>query len=65
MKLKKGKLLITLITSGILTGIGGGIIYIYFSASERPRTPELLILGIVIFAIAVVFSIIFFRSDSY
>ncbi len=65
MKLKKGKLLITLITSGILVGIGAGMLYIYFFLLKPPRTPEVLVLGIVLFAIGVVLTIISFRPDPY
>lgn len=65
MKVKKGMLWMMLIGSGILTGISASIIYTYFSASERLRTPEDLVLGIVIFAIAAILAIISFLSDSY
>ena len=65
MKVKQRKLLIMLIVSGILVGIGSGIIYTHFSASKQPVTPEILVLGIVISAIGVVLGIVCFRSDSY
>ena len=63
MKLKKAKLLIMLIGSGVLIGISAGIIYTYFFMSKPPGTLEVLVLGIVIFAIGVVLTIISFRSD--
>jgi len=65
MKAKQRKLLIMLIVSGMLVGIGAGIIYTHFSASKQPVTLEVLVLGIVISAIGVVFAIISFRSDAY
>ena len=63
MKLKKGKLLIMLIVSGMLVGIGAGIIYIYFFLPKPPGTPEVLVLGIIIFAIGTVLTISSFRSN--
>ena len=65
MKVKKRMMVIMLIVSGILIGIGSGIIYTHFSASKQPETPELLVLGIVIFAIAAILAIISFLSDSF
>lgn len=65
MKVKKRTLLMMLIGSGILVGISAGIIYTYFSTSKQPVILELLVLGIVIFAIGVVLTVISFLSDSY
>ncbi len=65
MKLKQKTLLIMLIGSGILIGIGSGIIYTYFSTPKQPVTPEILVLGIAILAIAIVLGIITFRSNPY
>jgi len=65
MKVKQRTLLIMLITSAILVGIGAGILYIYFFMPKPPGTPEVLVLGIVISAIGVVFAIISFRSDTW
>jgi len=65
VKLKKRTMVIALIVNGILVGIGAKIIYTYFSVSEHLRTPEILVLGIVVSAIGIVFAIISFRSDSY
>lgn len=65
MKVKKGMLWMMLIGSAILVSISANIIYTYFSVSKHLRTPEDLILGIVISAIAVVLAIISFLSDSF
>lgn len=64
MKVKKGILWMMLIGSGMLTGISTAIIYTYFSMSKHLRTPEVLVLGMVIFAIAVILAIISFLSDT-
>ena len=65
MKVKKGMLWMMLIAGGILVGISANIIYTYFSVSKHLRTPEILVLGIVIFAIAAILAIISFLSDSF
>lgn len=66
MKSEKIKTTIIRFISGLPLGIGGIILYSYFTTSEYIRTTNALVLGIVVFAIGIgiVLFVIFYRFDA-